>query len=91
VTVVLVAQVRPEGVAKFQEYERRVLGLLSDHGGRPERRLRSADGLTEVHLVGFPSSEAFAGYRDDPRRKSHSHRLRASGASTQVLKLVDVA
>lgn len=90
-TVVTVAHVPPEGVAKFQAYEQRVLSLLADHGGRLERRLRSADGLTEVHLVGFPSSEAFAGYRDDPRRKSQSHLLRDSGACTQVLELVDVA
>ncbi|HEV2771919.1 MAG TPA: hypothetical protein VGV57_03705 [Thermoleophilaceae bacterium] len=68
-----------------------MLALLADHGGRLERRLRSADGLTEVHLVGFPSSAAFVGYRDDPRRKAQSHLLRDSGASTQVLELVEVA
>ncbi len=59
-TVVTVAHVRPEGVAKLQAYEQRAR-----------------------------ASEAFAGYRDDPRRKAQGHLLADSGA-TQVLEPVDL-
>ena len=75
------------GAARFAAYEERVLPLLGDHGGRLERRLRRADALVEVHVVSFPSPEAFAAYRDDPRRRAHAGLLDASGARTEVLEL----
>ena len=51
-----------------REYEDRVLDLLKRHGGRLERRLRSTDGLTEVHLLWFPSRAAYDSFLEDPRR-----------------------
>ena len=80
-----------EGLAAFEEYERRVLPLLSAHGGRLTRRLRSTDRLVEVHLLEFSSTEAFAAYRDDLRRAAHAELLRASGAETELLELYDAA
>ena len=64
--------------------------LLAEHGGRLERRLRSPDRLTEVHLLAFSSAESFAAYRDDPRRAEHAHLLERSGASVEVLEVEDV-
>ena len=89
VVVVLVARVPEGGIDGFQRYERAVLSLLGDHGGALQRRLRSEDGLTEVHLVGFPSPEAFSSYRSDPRREEHRELLEASGARLEVLELGD--
>ena len=66
-----------------------MLPLLPGHGGRLTRRLRSADHLVEVHLVEFHSAEAFAAYRDDPRRTAHAELLRASGAKTELFELYD--
>ena len=66
-----------------------MLALLPGHGGRLTRRLRSADRLVEVHLVEFPSTEAFASYRDDPRRTALAELLRASGAKIELLELYD--
>ena len=91
VTYLLVARLPAEGIAAFEEYERRVLGLLGVHGGRLARRLRSADRLVEVHLVEFPSTEAFAAYRDDPRRGAHAELLEASGAATELLELYEAS
>ncbi len=68
-----------------------MLPLLSVHGGRLSRRLRSTDRLTEVHLVEFPSTGAFAAYRDDPRRRAHAELLRASGPELELLELYDAA
>ena len=90
ITYLLVARLPPEGVAAFAEYERRVLPLLGDHGGRLSRRLRSADGLVEAHLVEFPSAAASASYRDDPRRAPHRGLLEDSGAAIELFELYEV-
>jgi uncharacterized protein (DUF1330 family) len=86
---VLVVRLPAEGVAAFEEYERRVLPLLSAHGGRLARRLRSADRRVEVHLVEFPSTQAFAAYRDDPARSAEAGLLETSEAVTELLELYD--
>jgi hypothetical protein len=89
VTYVLVVHLPADGVESFQRYELAVLPLLSDHDGHLERRLRSADEQTEVHLVSFPSTEHFARYRDDPRRAEHASLLDESRAQTELYELTD--
>lgn len=89
-TLVLIARLPPDGVAAFQAYEDRVLPLLAEHGGSLQRRLRSADALTEVHLVWFPSEASFTAYRSDPRRTEHAALLQAARAGIEVLALDDV-
>jgi hypothetical protein len=88
---VLVIHLPADGVESFQRYESAVLPLLSDHHGRLDRRLRSADQRTEVHLVSFPSAEHLESYRNDPRRIAQSHLLEESGARTELYDLTDVA
>ena len=90
ITYALLFRVPVKGVDTFERYERLVLPLLGDHDGRLERRLRSPDRLTEVHIVSFPSHEAFRGYREDPRRAEHAHLLAESGAAVEVLEVDDV-
>jgi len=90
VTFVLIARVPADGVAAFQAYEANVLPLLARHGGVLERRLRSADQQTELHIVWFPSAEQFEGFRNDPRRAEHAALLHASAATTELLRLDDV-
>jgi hypothetical protein len=89
ITFALLVRLPVTGVEKFDEYERRVLPLLDDHGGRLLRRLRSQDRLTEIHIVAFESREAFAGYREDPRRNEQVHLLTESGAAVEVLEVFD--
>lgn len=90
ITYALLVKLPVTWVDAFEDYERRVLPLLDGHDGRLERRLRSPDRLTEIHIVSFASREAFAGYRDDPRRVEHAHMLAESGASIEVLEVDDV-
>jgi hypothetical protein len=90
VTYVASATVPPAGVAAFRAYESAVLPLLADHGGRLERRLRSADGLREIHVLWFPRVAALDAYRADRRRQEHSHLLAESGAHVEVLPVTDV-
>jgi Fe-S cluster biogenesis protein NfuA len=89
--LVVVARVPAEGVAEFEAYEGRVLPLLAEHGGSLERRLRSADGTAEVHVISFSSAGAFAAYVADARRAEHAPLLARSGASVEVLEVQEVA
>jgi hypothetical protein len=90
VTLCAIFRIPAEGVAAFRAYEDAVLPLLGEHGGRLDRRLRSADGRMEVHIVSFNDDAAFAAYRADERRKSRAQLLEASGASVDVVRVNDV-
>ena len=90
VTYVVTARLPIRGIEAFNRYEDAVLPLLAAHGGRLARRLRSPDGLTEVHLVEFGSTESFEGYRSDSRRQQWRTLLDESGASVELLELYDV-
>lgn len=89
-TLALIARIPAEGVEAFRAYEDAVLPLLRDHGGTLQRRLCSAPGTTEIHLVLFPSREHFAGFRADPRRASYAALLEASGATTELIEMDDM-
>ncbi len=89
-TYVLLARIPVAGVDAFQRYETAVLPILAEHGAVLERRLRSLDGGTEVHIVRFPSAAAFAGYREDPQRVEQQWLLAASGAELELHELRDV-
>ena len=86
----LIARIPPACVADFQAYEDAVLPLLAAHGGVLQRRLRSDDATTEVHLVWFPSEAAFDRFRTDPERARHGPLMARSGAATELLRLADV-
>ncbi|MCU1607645.1 MAG: hypothetical protein JWP46_4110 [Modestobacter sp.] len=91
VTVVVVLDVPPEGVRGFRRYEDRVLPLLVRYDGRLDRRLRSADGTTEVHVLSFPSDQAYRGYLADPERLGHQSLLVGVDVGRRVLaSLTDV-
>lgn len=89
-TLCVIVRVPAEGVALFQAYEARVLPLLADHGGRLERRLRTAGQTMEVHILRFSSAAGFAAFRADPRRAALAGELARSGAVTEVVEVTDV-
>jgi uncharacterized protein (DUF1330 family) len=55
-------------LALFEAYETTVLALLPRHGAELRMRVRSVDGLSELHLIRFPDAAAFEAYRFDPER-----------------------
>ena len=61
-----------EGVEGLRAYEARVIPIMREHGGRvlsafkPEGH-EHPDCPDEIHLIEFPSDEAFQSYRDDPQ------------------------
>ena len=79
-----------DGVEAFQAYERAVLPILRDHGGRVERRLRGSDGQVEVHLLRFASADAFDAYLADPRRTAFAELLTQSGATVDLEAVADL-
>jgi hypothetical protein len=89
-TLCAVLRVPSDGLAAFQAYEDAVLPLLADHGGSLRRRLRTADGLTEIHLIQFPSAVALDAFRADPRRAAQAPLFEASGATAEMWIVEDV-
>lgn len=89
-TFVMVADVSPEAVPSFRDYEGKVLPLLPRHGGRLERRLRSEDGLSEVHLVSFESRDGYESYLTDPERQGHRPLIEGRGVEQRLLEVTDV-
>ena len=90
VTLCVVLRVPPQGLEMFQAYEDHVLPLLARHGGDLQRRLRSKDGLTEVHVIRFPSTDSFDRFRADPDRARHNDLMVRSGAVAEILRVEDV-
>jgi hypothetical protein len=84
-----IVRIPPEGVPDYLAYEDGVLPVLAHHGATLERRLRTADGTTEVHVVNFPSQAALDAYMGDPRRNEHRALFDASGAAMEVLRMDD--
>lgn len=91
VTFVLMAKIPPEGIAQFRAYEEAVLPLLSEFGGRLERRLRNPDGTVEMHIVSFASDADFQNYRNDPRRAAQAWLLEKSSATLELFPVTDVS
>jgi hypothetical protein len=90
VTFVVVIDVPERGRADFLNYESSVLTLLERHGGRLERRLRTPDGLTEVHIVSFGSNAGYQSYLGDSERNAARRLLGDVELRQRLLPVVDV-
>ncbi|WP_308355786.1 GNAT family N-acetyltransferase [Streptomyces sp. ODS05-4] len=75
-----------DGTERALAVEEAALALLPRHGARLERRLRTGDGRTEVHLLRFPSEAAYRAYLADPDRPD----VRAAGLGVRVLEVGEV-
>ncbi|MEU8296500.1 GNAT family N-acetyltransferase [Micromonospora sp. NPDC048909] len=89
-TVRLVALVELPDVEAGQRYEDAVLALLDRHGGRLERRLRTDDGRTEVHVIRFASRAGQESFMADPERLALRATLGDAAPVTRVLPVQDV-
>jgi uncharacterized protein (DUF1330 family) len=77
-------------VQEFEAYEGRAADVMSRHGGRIERAIRLEDSAEngnpfEVHLVSFPSRQAFEEYREDPEVQSLAPQRESVITRTSVL------
>jgi molybdopterin biosynthesis enzyme len=89
-TLVLVVDLPARSVSAFRSYEDQVLPLLARHGGLLERRLRTADGRTEVHVLSFADQTGYQAYVEDPERAGHRTLLDGSPYDQRLLDVTDV-
>lgn len=86
----VVVEMRAGAVADGQRYEDAVLGLLQRHGGHLERRLRSADGVTEVQIIRFDSPGGLDAFMTDPERLAHRAEAGDGVPAARVIEVRDV-
>jgi enamine deaminase RidA (YjgF/YER057c/UK114 family) len=88
-TLALVVDLATDAVEPFEAYERRVLPLLERHGGRLDRRLRTADGRTEIHLLSFADRAGYDAYLADPDRATAGGLLDGRDVQRRLWEVTD--
>jgi uncharacterized protein (DUF1330 family) len=87
VTLVVLLWARAGAEQALIDYEDKVLELVAEHGGRVRERARTdgaADAPLEVHVLEFPSDDAFDAYMHDARR------VALAGERDQAIARTDV-
>jgi hypothetical protein len=87
----MLADVPAAGVGAFQDYESHVLPLLARHDGTLERRLRSTDAQTEMHIVSFGSRAGYESYMADPQRKAERGQLEGIELRQRIVEVDEVS
>jgi hypothetical protein len=85
--LVAIVEMAPGNTAAGQRYEDTVLGLLDRHGGSVERRMRSMDSATEVHIIRFRSRAGYESFMADPDRLDYRGRIGDAAPTTRVLEV----
>ncbi|MFG2099288.1 GNAT family N-acetyltransferase [Micromonospora echinaurantiaca] len=90
VRLVALVEFPADAVEAGQRYEDAVLALLGRHGGRVERRLRTGDGRTEVHLIRFDTRVGYDAFLVDPERVALRAALGDAAPQARVLEVHEV-
>lgn len=88
--LVAIVEMTPGHAAAGERYEDAVLGLLDRHGGSVERRMRSTDSPTEVHVIRFHSRAGYESFMADPDRLDYRDGIGDAAPTTRVLEVRDV-
>jgi uncharacterized protein (DUF1330 family) len=88
--LVVILTVRRAAVDKFRAFEEQAAAVMARYGGAIERTVvitPEADGefIKEVHIVTFPSEEAFLAYQQDETLKKVAHLRQASVVQSEIL------
>ncbi|MFG1838996.1 hypothetical protein [Micromonospora sp. NPDC049175] len=89
-TLVALVEFPVGGEDAGRRYENAVLALLGRHGGRLERRLRSTDGQTEVHVITFEDRAGYESLLADPDRAALRAALGDTAPATRVIEVHEV-
>ncbi len=91
-TIIACLYATEKGLSALQDFESKVLPLLADHGGQlvsafaPELDILTQEETPdEVHVLQFPSKDAFAAYRADPRHQALSGERNRAIRKTRIL------
>lgn len=79
-----------DAIEAFQHHEAAVLPLLQRHDGRLERRRRTTDPRTDVHIVSFGTRSNDEAYLADAERASHRPLLDGRNVTRRLLEVDDV-
>lgn len=90
VLLVAIVEMADGATETGQRYEDFVLELLARHGGSLERRTRTDDGATEVHLIRFRDRAGYSSFLADPDRRAYRDRMGSAAPSTRVIEVHDV-
>ncbi|MDZ5441800.1 GNAT family N-acetyltransferase [Micromonospora sp. 4G57] len=90
VRLVALVEFGTDAVEAGQRYEDTVLALLGRHDGRLERRLRTGDGRSEVHVIRFATRAGYGSFLADPERAALRAVLGDAAPVTRVLEVRDV-
>ena len=85
--LVAIVEMAPGSAGTGHRYEDTVLGLLDRHGGAVERRMRSMDSATEVHIIRFRSRAGYESFMVDPDRLEYRDRIGDAAPTTRVLEV----
>jgi uncharacterized protein (DUF1330 family) len=90
ITLVAILTVRKDAIEKFRAFERHAAGVMKEHGGRIERTIvvapeGSPEVMKEIHVLAFPTAQAFAAYRNDERLAELAHLREESVIHTELL------
>jgi len=77
-------------VSLFEQYEKGVIPLLSRYGGTMAFGVRSADGMTEMHLLSFADTSSFENFLADPDRAEWQDKWKLTGARATVTTVTDI-
>ena len=88
-TLVSILTVRKDAKEKFRAFETHAAAVMKMHGGRIERTIvvapnESLDVFKEIHVVTFPSAQAYAAYRSDERRRQMMYLREESVVNTET-------
>jgi hypothetical protein len=89
-TFVAIVEAAPADADAVNGYEDAVLALMSRHGGMVERRLRTADGRTEVQVLSFADRDGYEGFLADPGRAALRAELGDVAPTARVLEVTDI-
>jgi uncharacterized protein (DUF1330 family) len=89
-TLVAILTVRKKAEAQFRAFETHAAEIMKAHGGRIERAIAvapdsSPDLFREIHVVTFPSAQAFAAYQNDARLRRMAVLRDEAVVNTEIL------
>jgi uncharacterized protein (DUF1330 family) len=92
IQVVVRLWIDPSRVQEFESYERKAARIMARHGGAVLESVRTSetdapagDAPFEVHVLEFPSPEAFNAYRTDPELAALAAEREMAITRTEVL------
>jgi uncharacterized protein (DUF1330 family) len=94
ITVVAILTVRKEAIEQFRAFESHAARVMNKYGGSLQMTiLASPDGssevIKEVHVMTFPTEEAFAAYRRDKELEHAADLRNQSVVHTEIVVEVD--